>query len=279
MLWLRKAGLVCIATLGIVAGGSASAQDKAIVLASPISTYHSGLFAHLLPLFTAKTGITVMVQPQETPQMLDAARRGEADVVFAHTKFSELRFVAEGFGVARLPVMYNDYVLIGPKTDPAGIKGNDDIASALRTIMNMQCSFVSRGDRSTTHLTELRLWNRDTGIDIEQQHGTWYKTTGVGMYATLEAAVATNSYVLSDRGTWLTNNNKGDLQILVEGDRRMFNQYAVMLVNPDRHPNVRKEFGQAFIDWLVSEEGQKAIADFKINGESMFYPNAHDPNA
>jgi len=257
----------------------AGAQDKSIVVASTTSTQETGLFGHLLPLFSAKTGITVKVLAQGTGQALDTARRGEVDVVFVHSKFSEMRFIAEGFGVQRLPIMYNDFVLIGPKADPAGVKGKDDVATALRTIMDKQASFVSRGDRSGTHMTELMLWNRDAGVDIEREHGPWYQSAGLGMEATLEVAAATNSYVLSDRGTWLAFKDRFDLQILLEGDRRLFNQYAAVLVNPDRHPHVKREFGQAFIDWLVSAEGQHAIADFKVNGEQLFFPNTTDDKA
>ena len=270
-----------IAGLGgaLLCAWQADAQDKSIVVASTTSARDSGLFDHLLPLFTKRTGIAVKVLAQGTGQALDTARRGEADVVFAHSKFSEIRFVSEGFGVRRWPVMYNDFVLVGPKADPAGIKGSGDIVAALRTIMSKAASFMSRGDRSGTHMTELMLWNRDAGVDIESARGPWYNSTGLGMRATLEAAAAANSYVLCDRGDWIAFNKRGDLEIVVEGDRRLFNQYAVVLVNPDRHSHVKREFGQAFIDWLVSAEGQQAIADFKINDEQLFYPNANDPNA
>ena len=254
-------------------------SEKSIVVASTTSTQDSGLFDYLLPLFTQKTGITVKVLAQGTGQALDTGRRGEADVVFVHAKVAELTFVAEGEGVKRFPVMYNDFVLIGPKTDPAGIKGMNDVADALAKIMDKQAPFISRGDRSGTHLAELVLWNKDVGVNIEEHHGTWYKSVGLGMEAALTLAATDNGYVLSDRGTWNAFKNKGELQILVEGDRRMFNQYAVMLVNPNKHPNVKKEFGQAFVDWLVSPEGQKAIANFTIDGQQLFYPNAEDPNA
>jgi tungstate transport system substrate-binding protein len=277
----RKTILAFIAILGIAVflPGHAIAQEKSIVVASTTSTQDSGLFEHLLPLFTRTTGIAVKVLAQGTGQALDTGRRGDADVVFVHAKFSEQRFIAEGHGVKRFPVMYNDFVLIGPKSDPAGIKGMKDIAQAFKTIKDKQATFISRGDHSGTHLAELALWNKDAGIDIENDHGAWYESIGRGMEPTLHMASAKGGYVLSDRGTWIHFKNKGGLQILVEGDKRLFNQYGVILVNPEKHPNVKKELGQAFIDWLISPDGQKAIADYKINGEQLFYPNATDPNA
>jgi tungstate transport system substrate-binding protein len=253
--------------------------EKSIVVASTTSATDSGLFGHLLPIFTRMTGITVNVVAVGTGLALDVGRRGEADVVIAHAKIAELQFLAEGNGVKRFPVMYSDFVLIGPKSDPAGIKNMKDVAKALRTIRDKQAPFISRGDGSGTHLAELALWNKDAGIEIQKDKGVWYKSISQGMGAALNMASETSSYVLSDRGTWISFRNKGDLQILVEGDRRMFNQYAVILVNPDKHPNVKKEFGQVFINWLVSPDGQKAIGNYKINGEQLFYPNAEDPNA
>ena len=255
------------------------AQDKSIVVSSTTSTQDSGLFGYILPLFKEKTGIDVKVIAQGTGQALDTGRRGDSDVVFVHAKSAEEKFLAEGEGVKRHPVMYNDFVLIGPKSDPAGIKGMKDVAKALTTIKDKQADFISRGDRSGTHIAELALWNKDAGIDIEKEKGPWYKSIGQGMGAALNTGAASNGYVLSDRGTWLSFKNKGDLQILVEGDKRLFNQYGVTLVNPAKHPNVKKELGQAFIDWLISPEGQKAIANYKINGEQLFYPNASDPSA
>jgi tungstate transport system substrate-binding protein len=255
------------------------AQDKSIVVSSTTSTQDSGLFGYILPLFKQKTGIEVKVVAQGTGQALDTGRRGDADVVFVHAKSAEEKFLADGQGVKRYPVMYNDFVLIGPKSDPAGIKGMKDVAKALQKIKEKQAPFVSRGDRSGTHLAELMLWNKDAGIDIEKEKGLWYKSIGQGMGAALNTAGASNAYVLSDRSTWLSFKNIGDLQILVEGDKRLFNQYGVMLVNPAKHPNVKKDLGQQFIDWLVSPEGQKAIANYKINGEQLFYPNANDNNA
>jgi len=278
---LRKIILTFIASFGVAVflTAHALAQEKSIIVASTTSTQDSGLFDYLLPLFTQKTGITVKVLAQGTGQALDTGRRGEADVVFVHAKSAEQKFLAEGEGVKRFGVMYNDFVLIGPKSDPAGIKDMKDVARALKTIKDKAATFISRGDRSGTHLAELMLWNKDVGIDIEKERGPWYTSIGQGMGAALYMAAASNGYVLSDRATWIDLKNKGDLQILVEGDRRMFNQYGVILVNPAKHPNVNKEFGQAFIDWLVSPDGQKAIANFKINGEQLFYPNADDPYA
>jgi len=259
--------------------GQAIAQEKSIVVASTTSTQDSGLFDHLLPLFTQKTGIAVKVLAQGTGQALDTGRRGEADVVFVHNKSSENRFVDERDGLKRIPVMYNDFVLIGPKSDPAGIRDLKDVAKAFKAIKAKSAPFISRGDRSGTHLAELRIWNKDLGIDIENDRGPWYTSIGQGMGAALHMAAASHGYVLSDRGTWINLKDKGDLQILVEGDNRMFNQYGVILVNPAKHPNVKQDFGQQFINWLVSPEGQKAIANYKINGEQLFFPNATDPGA
>jgi len=256
----------------------AHAQEKSIVVASTTSTQDSGLFGHILPLFKAKTGIDVKVIALGTGQALDTARRGDADVVFVHAKSAEEKFLAEGFGVKRYPVMYNDFILIGPKSDPAGIKGSMDIVAALKTLKDKGIPFISRGDKSGTHIAELNLWKL-AGIDIAAEKGPWYKEIGQGMGAALNTASAADAYVLSDRGTWLSFKNKGDLVIAVEGDKRLFNQYGVMLVNPQKHPTVKKELGQQFIDWLISPEGQRAIADYKINGEQLFYPNASDPAA
>ena len=271
--------LVVAAALGaIVIAAPSYAQDKSIVVASTTSTQDSGLFEYLLPLFKKKTGITVKVVAQGTGQALDTGRRGDADVVFVHAKSAEEKFLAEGQGVQRYPVMYNDFVLIGPKSDPAGIKGMKDVAKAFQTIKAKQASFISRGDRSGTHIAELKLWT-DAGIDIAKDHGPWYKAIGQGMGAALNTASASNAYVLSDRGTWISFKNKGDLDIVVQGDKRMFNQYGVMLVNPQKHPTVKKELGQQFIDWLISAEGQKAIAAYKIDGQQLFFTNANVPGA
>ncbi|HTP91028.1 MAG TPA: extracellular solute-binding protein [Xanthobacteraceae bacterium] len=255
----------------------AYAQEKSIVVASTTSTQDSGLFGYLLPIVKEKTGIVVKVLAQGTGQALDTARRGDADVVFVHAKSAEEKFLAEGFGVKRYPVMYNDFILIGPNDDPAGVKGKD-ILAALRTIKAKGASFVSRGDRSGTNIAELALW-KDADIDITKDKGPWYKEIGQGMGAALNMASASNAYVLSDRGTWLAFRNRGDLAIVVEGDKRLFNQYGVMLVNPAKYSNVKKDLGQQFIDWLISPEGQKVIAGYKINGQQLFYPDANDPNA
>jgi tungstate transport system substrate-binding protein len=270
--------LIVLAAAVLVGISTASAQDTSIVVSSTTSTQDSGLFGHILPLFKAKTGIDVKVVSQGTGQALDTGRRGDADVVYVHAKAQEEKFVADGFGVKRYPVMYNDFVLIGPKSDPAGIKGSKDVSAALKTIKAKSVAFISRGDKSGTHSAELNLW-KVTGIDIEKEKGPWYKEIGQGMGAALNTASAANAYVLADRGTWISFKNKGDLVIAVEGDKQLFNQYGVMLVNPAKHPHVKKELGQQFIDWLVSPEGQKAIANYKINGEQLFYPNAGEPGA
>ena len=267
-----------LATIAVAAlGAPSSAQEQSIVVASTTSTQDSGLFGYLLPIVRQKTGIEVKVLAQGTGQALDTARRGDADVVFVHAKSAEEKFLAEGFGVKRYPVMYNDFVIVGPKEDPAGVKGKD-VLTALQTIKAKAIPFVSRGDRSGTHIAELKLWS-EAGIDITKDHGSWYKEIGQGMGAALNMASASNAYVLSDRGTWLAFQNRGDLAILVEGDKRLFNQYGVMLVNPAKHPTVKADAGQRFIDWLVSPEGQSVIAGYKINGQQLFYPNANDPNA
>ena len=251
----------------------AGAQDKFIVVASTTSTEQSGLFGHLLPAFEKDTGIKVRVVAVGTGQALDIGRRGDADVVFVHDRAAEGKFMSEGQGVRRFPVMYNDFVLIGPKSDPAKIAESKDILEALRKIDAAKAPFVSRGDRSGTHAAELRYW-KDAGVDLEKAKGPWYRDTGSGMGPALNTAASMNAYILADRGTWLSFKNRGDLVIAVEGDKRLFNQYGVMLVNPIKHPNVKKDLGQAFIDWLVSPRGQAAIAAYKIGGEQLFFPNA-----
>ena len=256
----------------IVSLAPVHAEDKSIVVASTTSTQDSGLFGYLLPRFKARTGIEVKVIAQGTGQALDTARRGDADVVFVHARSQEESFLAEGFGVKRFDVMYNDFVLIGPKRDPAGVKGRD-IETALRTIEAKAAPFVSRGDKSGTHSAELALW-KQAGIDISASKGRWYREIGQGMGAALNTAGAMNGYVLSDRGTWISFKNCGDLEIVVEGDPRLFNQYGVMLVNPEKYPSVKKELGQRFVDWLISAEGQAAIAGYKIDGQQLFFPNA-----
>jgi len=256
----------------------ALAKDKSIVVASTTSTMDSGLFGHILPIFKAKTGIDVKVISQGTGQALDTGRRGDADVVFVHARAQEEKFVADGFGVKRFAVMYNDFILIGPKSDPAGIKGKD-IETALKAIKEKAAPFVSRGDKSGTHSAELALW-KAAGIDVAgADKGPWYREIGQGMGAALNTASSMNGYVLADRGTWLSFKNRGELDIVVEGDKRLFNQYGVMLVNPEQHAHVKKELGQQFIDWLISAEGQKAITDYKINGQQLFFANATVPGA
>lgn len=256
----------------------AESGGKAIVVASTTSTQDSGLFDYLLPIFKQKTGITVRVIAQGTGQALDTGRRGDADVVFVHSKAAELKFVADGESLRRYPVMYNDFVLIGPKSDPAGVRGTRDIVKALRDIRSHRVTFVSRGDRSGTYLAEVSLW-KAAGVAIEKQRAAWYKSIGQGMGAALNFAAATNGYVLADRATWLHFRNRGDLQIVVQGDSRLFNQYGVMLVNPQKHPNVKKDLGQQFIDYLISPEGQRDIADYRIDGQQLFYPDAGDAGA
>jgi tungstate transport system substrate-binding protein len=267
-----------LAVLAVLAATPLPAQDKSIVVASTTSTQDSGLFGHILPLFKARTGIDVRVVSQGTGQALDTGRRGDADVVLVHARPQEEKFVAEGYGVKRHPVMYNDFILVGPKNDPAGARGRD-IAAGLKAIQAKAAPFISRGDKSGTHAAELALW-KAAGVDIAgADKGQWYKEIGQGMGAALNTAAAANAYTLADRGTWLSFRNRGDLAVLVEGDKRLFNQYGVILVSPTRHPHVKREPAQAFIDWLISPEGQAAIAAFKINGEQLFFPNATDQGA
>ena len=268
--------LLFLAALTASFAPRADAQEKSIVVASTTSTEDSGLFGYLLPIFKQEMGIDVKVVAQGTGQALDTARRGDADVVFVHARSAEEKFLSEGYGVKRYPVMYNDFVLIGPRDDPAGVAGKD-ILTALQTIKAAHAPFISRGDRSGTNIAELKLW-QEAGIDIAGG-GPWYKEIGQGMGAALNTASALNAYVLSDRGTWLAFKNRGDLAILIEGDKRLFNQYGVMLVSPAKHPSVKAALGQRFIDWLISPDGQSAIAGYKIDGQQLFYPNANDPNA
>jgi tungstate transport system substrate-binding protein len=253
------------------------AQERSITVASTTSTEQSGLFGHILPAFTKATGIAVRVVALGTGQALDVGRRGDADVVFVHDRAAEEKFLAEGFASRRYPVMYNDFILVGPKADPAGTKGSD-IVAALKAIAEKKTPFVSRGDRSGTHAAELRLW-QVAGIDPATGRGAWYREIGQGMGPALNTAAASDAYLLSDRGTWISFQNRQDLRILTEGDKRLFNQYGVMLVNPARHSHVKAAEGQAFIDWLVSKEGQAAIAAYQIDGEQLFFPNANDPNS
>jgi tungstate transport system substrate-binding protein len=258
--------------VGVLLCTSAYAEQRFITVASTTSTEQSGLFKHLLPAFEQKTGIQVRVVAVGTGQALDMARRGDADVVFVHAKPLEEKFLAEGFGVQRFDVMYNDFVLVGPKSDLGKIGGTKDIVSALQNIKAAQSPFASRGDKSGTHFAEVELW-KAAGVDIAKDKAPWYRETGSGMGPTLNIASGMNAYALTDRGTWLSFKNRGDLVIVVEGDQRLFNQYGVILVNPAKHPHVKKEMGQAFIDWLISPEGQKRIAEYKINDEQLFFPN------
>jgi tungstate transport system substrate-binding protein len=277
---IARHSLIALAALAAawISPDAAMAQDKSIVVASTTSTRDSGLFNVILPLFKNKTGIEVKVVAQGTGKALDSGRRGDADVLFVHAKAQEQKFVADGFGVKRYPVMYNDFVVVGPKSDPAGVKGTKDVAKALQTIKDKKAEFISRGDRSGTNSAELRLW-KAAGIDIAKDKGPWYKAIGQGMGATLNTASASNAYTLTDRATWIAFKNKGDLVIVVEGDKQLFNQYGIMLVNPAKHPHVKKDLGQAFIDWIVSPEGQQAIADYKRNGKQLFFPNATNSGA
>jgi tungstate transport system substrate-binding protein len=264
--------LVLASLLAAVVAVPAYAQEKFITVASTTSTEQSGLFGHVLPLFEKKTGIKVRVVAQGTGQALDMGRRGDADVVFVHDPAAEKKFVADGFGVDYKQVMYNDFVLIGPKSDPAKIAGGKDILAALKKVEGAKASFVSRADKSGTHAAELRYW-KAAGVDIAAQKGPWYKETGSGMGPALNTASSMNGYILADRGTWLAFKNRGDLAILVEGDLKLFNQYGILLVNPAKHAHVKKDLGSAFIKWVVSPEGQKAIADYKVGGEQLFFPN------
>lgn len=253
--------------------GPASAAGRYITVASTTSTENSGLFGHLRPLFTAKTGIQVRVVAVGTGQALKLARNGDADVLFVHHRPSEEQFVREGYGVRRYDVMYNDFVLLGPAADPAGVRGLDDISAALARIAGDSSVFVSRGDDSGTHKKELSLWD-SAKVDVAASSGRWYRETGSGMGATLNTASAMDGYVLSDRASWLSFTNRGRLEIVVEGDPRLFNPYGVILVNPQRHPHVKADDGQAFVDWLVSAEGQAAIGAYRLQGRQAFFPDA-----
>jgi len=260
-------------SVALLAALPALAQEKFIVVASTTSTEQSGLFGYLLPIFQKKTGIQVRVVALGTGQALDLGRRGDADVIFVHARSAEEKFLAEGHGVRRFDVMYNDFVLIGPRADPAKISGGRDILDALKKIKAASAPFVSRGDRSGTHIAELDLWKL-AGIDLATEKRPWYRDTGQGMGPALNTAAAMNAYILADRGTWISFKNRGELAIAVEGDKRLFNQYGVMLVNPAKHPNVKNDLGQAFVAWVISPEGQKTIAEYKIGGKQLFFPNA-----
>ena len=268
--FVRRALVLAAASLALAT--QAQAQDKFIVMASTTSTEQSGLFGHLLPAFKAATGIDVRVVAVGTGQALDTGRRGDADIVFVHDQVAEEKFVAEGFATQRRPVMYNDFVLVGPAADPARTKGKD-IAAALKKLAATGAPFVSRGDKSGTHAAELRLW-KAAGVDMAAARPAGYKECGCGMGPALNIGSSTNGYVLADRGTWLSFKNRGELAILVEGDKTLFNQYGVMVVNPAKHPHVKAALAQAFADWIVSPAGQAAIAAYKIGGEQLFFPNA-----
>jgi tungstate transport system substrate-binding protein len=248
-------------------------QDKSIVMASTTSTEQSGLFAHLLPEFKKATGIDVRVVAQGTGQALDMGRRGDADILFVHDKVAEEKFVADGFGIERKPVMYNDFVIVGPKNDPAGIKGKD-VVEALKKLAGSDAAFISRGDKSGTNAAELRYW-KAAGIADPATAMKGYKACGCGMGPALNIAASSNAYLLTDRGTWLSFKNRADLGVLVEGDKRLFNQYGVIVVNPAKHPHVKKDLAQAFADWVVSPVGQATIAAYKVGGEQLFFPNAN----
>ncbi len=269
----RRAALsLVLAGVAFAAALPAWAQDKFIVMASTTSTEQSGLFAHLLPAFKKATGIDVRVVAVGTGQALDMGRRGDADVLFVHDQPAEEKLVAEGFGIKRSPVMYNDFVIVGPKSDPAGVKGKD-VVEAMKKLAASQQAFISRGDKSGTHAAELRYW-KAAGVDTPVGKVAGYKECGCGMGPALNMAASTNAYVLADRGTWLSFKNRGDLAVLVEGDTRLFNQYGVIVVNPAKHPHVKVDLAQAFADWVLSADGQATIASYKIGGEQLFFPNA-----
>jgi tungstate transport system substrate-binding protein len=261
------------AVLAFGVSGAVHAQDTFIVVQSTTSTQNSGLFDHILPIFQDKTGIEVRVVAVGTGQAIKNAENGDGDVLFVHAKAAEEKFVAEGHGLKRSDVMYNDFILVGPPADPAGIAGTKDITAALTKIAETEAPFASRGDDSGTHKAELKLW-KEAGVDAAAASGGWYRETGSGMGATLNTGTAMGAYVLTDRATWISFGNKGDYQIAVEGDDRLFNQYGIILVNPDKHASVKADAGQAFIDWVLSAEGQQAIADYKIDGQQLFFPNA-----
>jgi tungstate transport system substrate-binding protein len=267
---LRRMFLAAMLALPLA---TAAADDKFIVVQSTTSTEQSGLFGYLLPLFKAGSGIDVRVVAVGTGQAIKNAQNGDGDVLFVHAKADEEKFVEAGYGVKRFDVMYNDFVIVGPKSDPAGVAGMTDAAAALTKIAAAKAPFASRGDDSGTHKAELKLW-QTAGVDTKAASGGWYRETGSGMGPTLNTAAGMGAYALTDRGTWLSFQNRGDLEILVAGDGRLFNQYGVTLVNPAKLPGVKADLGQQFVDWLISPEGQKAIAGFTINGEQLFFPNA-----
>ncbi len=262
-----------VASMMLALAGNAPAQDQSIIVQSTTSTANSGLYDHLLPMFKEKTGITVNVVAVGTGQAIKNASNGDGDVLLVHAKPAEEKFVADGFGVERFDVMYNDFIFVGPPADPAGIKGSSDAVAALQKIAGTGSLFASRGDNSGTHKKEVALW-KAADIDPAASSGEWYRETGSGMGATLNAAVGMGAYAMTDRGTWISFKNKGDYEIVVEGDDSLFNQYGVILVNPEKHPHVKAAEGQAFIDWIIGEEGQAAIAAYQLDGQQLFFPNA-----
>lgn len=270
---LKRRIVIVLLGAALLAAVPARAEDRFIMVSSTTSTENSGLFKYLLPIFKDKSGIEVRVVAQGTGQALDMGKRGDCDVVFVHNKSAELKMVKEGWFVDRHDVMYNDFVIVGPKSDPAKVKGMKDVTAAMKKIRLAKAPFASRGDRSGTHSAELRLW-KAAGVDLAKQKGDWYRETGSGMGATLNTAAGMSAYALTDRGTWVSFKNRQDLVIAVEGDKRLFNQYGVMLVNPAKHPSVKKADGLTFINWLISPEGQKTIAGYQIGGQELFFPNA-----
>ncbi|MET1412440.1 substrate-binding domain-containing protein [Roseibium sp. HPY-6] len=267
--------LVAAAMIGLLSSVAASAEDSFIIVQSTTSTQNSGLFEHLLPAFQEKTGIEVRVVAVGTGQAIRNATNGDGDVLLVHSRPSEEKFVADGLGVARADLMYNDFVIVGPAADPAGVSGSNNVVDALQKIAASETPFASRGDDSGTHKAELRLWNA-AGIDAAAASGGWYRETGSGMGATLNTGTGMDAYILTDRATWIAFGNKGNHEIVVEGDPRLFNQYGVILVNPQVHPHVKAEMGQTFIDWLLSKEGQRSISNFTVDGQQLFFPNAND---
>ncbi len=272
---IRAAALLVGIGIGLPA---TSAEDRFIVVQSTTSTQNSGLFDVLLPEFTRKTGIEVRVVAVGTGQAIKNAQNGDGDVLLVHAKAAEEKFIADGGGVERFDVMYNDFVVVGPPADPAGVSGSKDVVASLAKIAESKAPFASRGDDSGTHKAELKLW-RAAGVDVAAASGDWYRETGSGMGATLNTGTGMGAYILTDRATWISFGNKGDYEISVEGDKQLFNQYGVMLVNPEKHPNVKAEDGQAFIDWLTGKEGQDAIAAYKIDGQQLFFPNSTRPQS
>lgn len=271
-----RRNFLSLATAGLLAlglSGPAAAQDDFIIVQSTTSTENSGLFDHILPMFQDKTGIEVRVVAVGTGQAIKNATNGDGDVLFVHAKPAEEKFVADGHGVSRSDVMYNDFIIVGPPADPAGVSGMDDVAAAMAKIAEAEAPFASRGDDSGTHKAELKLW-KEAGVDVDAASGGWYRETGSGMGPTLNTGTGMNAYIMTDRATWISFGNKGDYEIVIEGDEKMFNQYGIILVNPEKHPNVKADQGQQFVDWVLSDEGQAAIGDYKIDGQQLFFPNA-----